>query len=68
MNDARTTLGSKIRAAKKSKGRTWPEVAERLGHATVWTTAASLGQMSMTPETAEKAGPSLTRHRTKWIS
>ena len=56
MNDARTTLGSKIRAAKKSKGRTWPEVAEKLGHATVWTTAACLGEMSMTPETAEKAG------------
>jgi cyanate lyase len=56
MNDAKTTLGLKIRAAKKSKGWTWPEVAEKLGHATVWTTAACLGQMSMTPETAEKTG------------
>ncbi|GAC1343801.1 MAG: cyanase [Acetobacteraceae bacterium] len=56
MNDAKTALGLKIRALKKQKGWTWGEVAEKLGHAPVWTTAACLGQMSMTPETAEKAG------------
>jgi len=56
MNDAKTTLGLKIRAAKKHKGWSWAEVAEKLGHAPVWTCAACLGQMSMTPETAEKAG------------
>ena len=32
------------------------EVASKLGHAPVWTCAACLGQMSMTDETAEKAG------------
>ncbi len=56
MNDAKTALGLKIRGLKKKKGWTWAEVAEKLGHAPVWTCAACLGQMSMTPETAEKAG------------
>jgi cyanate lyase len=56
MNDAKTALGHKIRAAKKRRGWTWSEVAERLGHSPVWTCAACLGQMSMLPETAEKAG------------
>ena len=45
-----------IRATKKRKGRTWADVAERLGHAPVWTCASCLGQMGMTPETAEEAG------------
>ena len=56
MNDARTRLGLKIRAAKKARGWSWGDVAGRLGHAPVWTCAACLGQMSMTAETAEKAG------------
>ncbi len=56
MNEAKTALGLKIRATKKQKGWTWTDVASRLGHAPVWTTAACLGQMSMTAETAEKAG------------
>jgi cyanate lyase len=55
MNDAKTALGRKIVAAKKKKGWTWPEVAEKLGYSPTWTTAACLGQMSMTAETAEKA-------------
>ena len=56
MNDAKTALGLKIRAVKKQKGWSWTEVAERLGHSPTWTCAACLGQMSMLPETAEKAG------------
>jgi len=56
LNDAKTALGLKIRGIKKKKGWTWADVAEKLGHAPVWTCAACLGQMSMTPETAEKAG------------
>ncbi len=55
MNDAKTALGLKIRAVKKQKGWTWAEVAERLGHSPTWTCAACLGQMSMLPETTEKA-------------
>ena len=55
MNDAKTALGRKIVAVKKQKKWTWEEVAEKLGHAPVWTCAACLGQMSMTEETAEIA-------------
>ena len=56
MNDAKTALGLKIKGIKKKHGWTWSDVAGKLGHAPVWTCAACLGQMSMTPETAEKAG------------
>jgi cyanate lyase len=55
MNDAKTTLGQKILAIKRQKGLTWDDIAQTLGYAPVWTCAACLGQMSMTPETAEKA-------------
>jgi cyanate lyase len=55
MNDAKTELGRKILAVKKRLGLTWEQVAARLGHAPVWSCAACLGQMSMTPETAAKA-------------
>jgi cyanate lyase len=55
MNDAKTALGQKILGVKKRKGLTWDQIAHTLGYAPVWTCAACLGQMSMTPETAEKA-------------
>ncbi|MDT7950669.1 MAG: cyanase [Acetobacteraceae bacterium] len=56
MNEAKTALGMKIKAVKKKNGWTWTEVATKLGQSPVWTTAACLGQMSMTAATAEKAG------------
>ena len=56
MNEEKTALGKKIIAAKKQKKWTWNQVGEKLGHAPVWSCAACLGQMSMTAETAEKAG------------
>ncbi len=55
MNDAKTALGHKILAIKSQRKLTWAEIAARLGHAPTWICAACLGQMSMTPETAEKA-------------
>ena len=55
MNDEKTALGKKILRVKREKGLSWSQVAERLGYSPVWTCAACLGQMSMTPETAEKA-------------
>jgi len=55
MNDGKTDLGQKILAIKKQKGLSWEEIARTLGHAPVWSCAACLGQMSMTPETAAKA-------------
>ncbi len=55
MNDAKTALGRKILGIKAKLKLTWPEVAAKLGYSPTWTCAACLGQMSMTPETAEKA-------------
>ncbi|SIQ09747.1 MULTISPECIES: cyanase [Acidiphilium] len=54
MNDEKTALGQKILKIKKTKNLTWTEIAAKLGHAPVWVCAACMGQMSMTPETAEK--------------
>jgi cyanate lyase len=56
MNDAKTSLGQKIIRLKKEKGLTWKDIAERIGYTPTWTTAACLGQMSMTAEAAEKIG------------
>ena len=56
MNDEKTALGLKIRALKKKKGWTWPEVAGKLGLSPVFATAAILGQMSLSQENAEKVG------------
>jgi cyanate lyase len=56
MNEAKTRLGETILARKRQLGLSWNEIAARLGHAPVWTCAACLGQMSMTAETAAKAG------------
>lgn len=55
MNDEKTLLGKKMLKTKKKNGWTWNDVAAKLGHSPVWTCAACLGQMSMTPETAAKA-------------
>jgi len=55
MNDEKTALGTKILALKQQKGLTWRDIAAAIGHAPVWTCAACLGQMSMTPEAADKA-------------
>jgi len=55
MNDAKTELGRKILAIKQQRKLTWTEIAAKLGYAPTWTCAACLGQMSMTPETAEQA-------------
>jgi cyanate lyase len=56
MNDAKAALGRKLLAIKQAKHLTWSDIAAQLGHAPVWTCAACLGQMSMTAETAAKAG------------
>ncbi len=56
MNDAKTALGRKILDLKRARGLSWAEIAAQLGHSPVWSCAACLGQMSMTAETAAKAG------------
>jgi cyanate lyase len=56
MNEAKTALGHKILKIKKQKNLTWPEIGAQLGYSPTWTCAACLGQMSMLPETAARAG------------
>jgi cyanate lyase len=55
MNDAKAELGRRILAIKQQRKLSWAEIAADLGYSSTWTCAACLGQMSMTPETAEKA-------------
>jgi cyanate lyase len=55
MNDPKSLLGEKIVGIKKQKGLKWEQVAEHIGFSPVWTCAACLGQMSMTPDAAAKA-------------
>lgn len=55
----REELTEKIVTTKISKGLKWSEIAEAVGLSKEWTTAALLGQMSMTPEQAAAAGEKL---------
>ncbi len=55
-----------ILAAKESAGLTFAEIAEKVGHHEVWTTAAILGQAQMDPAEAQalsellELGPEVT--------
>jgi cyanate lyase len=42
--------------AKKAKGVSWQEIADKIGGHKVWVTSVLLGQNSMSPEEAEKVG------------
>jgi len=55
----RAELTEKIVATKMMKGIKWEQVAEAVGQSKEWTTAAMLGQMSMTKEQVEKASNAL---------
>jgi cyanate lyase len=44
-----------IREAKRQQGLTWAEIANAVGRSKEWTTAALLGQASMSAEEAERA-------------
>ena len=52
----RAELTEKIVAHKMLKGFKWADVAEKVGQSKEWTTAAIMGQMSMSKEQAEAAG------------
>jgi cyanate lyase len=51
----RAELTEKVLATKLTKGLTWAQIAKEVGRSTVWTTAALLGQMTMSKEEAQKA-------------
>jgi cyanate lyase len=65
----RNEITEKIVAAKVSSGITWCEVAARMGQSKEWTTAACLGQMTMTREQAATAGEifGLSAEEQKWL-
>ncbi len=49
---SRLDVTEKIIAAKVAKGIKWADVAEKVGQSKEWTTAACLGQMTLTAEQA----------------
>jgi cyanate lyase len=53
---SRAAVTEKIVAAKIHKGLKWADVAAQIGLSKEWVTAACLGQMTLTPEQAEKIG------------
>ena len=42
--------------AKLKKGLKWSDIAQTVGHSKEWTTAAMLGQMTLSPDEAQKVG------------
>jgi cyanate lyase len=55
----RLELAEKIKLARAKKGVSWADVAKKVGQSEVWTTAALLGQMAMSPKEANAAGKML---------
>jgi len=51
----RAELTEKVLATRLKKGLTWGQIAKEVGRSPVWTTAALLGQMTMSKEEAQKA-------------
>ncbi|HWP19459.1 MAG TPA: cyanase [Burkholderiaceae bacterium] len=66
---SRLEVTEKIIAAKVAKGLKWSEVAARVGLSKEWTTAACLGQMTLTAEQAQVLGElfDLTEDERKWL-
>ena len=55
----RAELTEKIVAYKTLNGKTWSEIADSVGQSKEWTTAALMGQISLTKEQAEAAGAAI---------
>jgi len=55
----RAELTEKIVAYKTLNGISWSEIAKAVGQSKEWTTAALMGQISLTREQAEKAGAAI---------
>ena len=52
----RTDVTKKIMSVKVRKGMKWEAIAKKIGQSKEWTTAAMLGQMTLTKAQAEVAG------------
>ena len=55
----RAELTEKVLTTKLKKGLTWGQIAKEVGRSPVWTTAALLGQMTMSKEEAQKANDAI---------
>lgn len=53
---SRETVTAKIVAAKVAKNIRWADVAKKVGQSKEWTTAACLGQMTLTAAQAKSVG------------
>ncbi len=65
----RMQVTSKILAAKVRKGLQWRDIATRIGQSKEWTTAACLGQMTLTKAQATAAQDlfELSDEETAWL-
>ena len=65
----RLDVTEKIVAAKVAKGLKWSDVAAKVGQSKEWTTAACLGQMTLTPQQAGVVGEifGLSDEEQKWL-
>jgi len=65
----RLDVTEKIIATKVAKGLKWSDVAAKVGLSKEWTTAACLGQMTLTPQQAGVVGEifGLTDAEQKWL-
>ena len=52
----RQELAAKIQVVRRRKKISWAKLGEEVGRSPVWTTAALLGQMTMSADEAGKAG------------
>jgi len=66
---SRLDVTEKIISTKVAKGLKWADVAAKVGQSKEWTTAACLGQMTLTPEQAGILGEifGLTDVEQKWL-
>ncbi|WPB56142.1 cyanase [Xylophilus sp. GOD-11R] len=66
---SRNDVTEKIITAKVLKGISWASVAEKVGLSKEWTTAACLGQMTLTAEQADIVGGifDLSEDDRKWL-
>jgi cyanate lyase len=67
---SRDVIVKKIVATKVRKGLKWSEVAGKLGLSKEWTTAACLGQMTLSAEQAKVIGElfELTAEESNWLT
>ena len=65
----RLDVTEKIIATKVAKGLKWSDVAAKVGQSKEWTTAACLGQMTLTPQQAGVVGEifGLSDDEQKWL-